>query len=265
MSERGGPGGPGGGLRALAVDDEVPALEELAYLLRADPRISNVLVASGAAEALRLLEVAAVDVVFLDIHMPGLDGIDVARVLARFAEPPPIVFVTAYDDHAVDAFEVRAVDYLMKPVRQERLAEAIRRVVESRGSAPPAKAGAAEAPAEAPDENIPVELGGVTRFISRKDVLYVEAHGDYARLYTAEGNHLVRVPLNTLEERWRPAGFVRVHRRHLVQVSHIDEVRLDSGRVSVCVGGTELAVSRRHTRQLRDLLVRNARPGGGSP
>ena len=199
----GGPGGPGG-LRVLAVDDEVPALEELAYLLRADPRVSKALVASGAAEALRTLEAEAVDVVFLDIHMPGLDGLDVARVLARFAEPPAIVFITAYDDHAVDAFELRAVDYLMKPVRPERLAEAIRRVVESRGGREPAQA--ADTPAEVADENIPVELGGVTRFVARKDVLYVEAHGDYARLYTREGNHLVRVPLTTLEERWRPAG-----------------------------------------------------------
>jgi DNA-binding LytR/AlgR family response regulator len=246
------------GLRVLAVDDEVPALEDLAYLLRADPRIGEVFVASGATAALRLLEAEAVDAVFLDIHMPGLDGLDVARVLARFAHPPVIVFVTAYDDHAVDAFELRVVDYIMKPVRQERLAEAIRRVCESRGAAKPAAA----AEPEGTDENIPVELGGVTRFIARKDVLYVEAHGDYARLFTREGNHLVRVPLTNLEERWRGAGFVRVHRRHLVQVSQIDEVRFESGRVSVRVGDTELAVSRRHTRQLRDLLVRNARPGG---
>jgi DNA-binding LytR/AlgR family response regulator len=248
------------GLRVLAVDDELPALEELAYLLRGDDRVGEVLLASGAAEALRLLEVEVVDLVFLDIHMPGLDGLDLARVLARFAQPPPIVFVTAYDDHAVAAFELRAVDYLMKPVRQERLAEAIRRVVESRAA--PSPAAAAEVNVQAADENIPVELAGVTRFIARKDVLYVEAHGDYARLYTAEGSHLVRVALTTLEERWRAAGFVRVHRRHLVQICHIEEVRFDPGQVSVRVGGTELTVSRRHTRQLRDLLVRNARPGG---
>lgn len=251
----------GAGLCALAVDDEAPALEDLAYLLRADARLSKVLLASGAAEALRLLEAETIDVVFLDIHMPGLDGLDVARVLARFAHPPAVVFVTAYDDHAVDAFELRAVDYLMKPVRQERLAEAIRRIADSRAAAEPDPA---TVTTEVPDENIPVELAGVTRFIARKDVLYVEAHGDYARLFTKDGSHLLRVPLTTLEERWRPAGFVRVHRRHLVQLSHIDEVRLDSGRVTVCVGSTELAVSRRHTRQLRDLLVRNARWTGGS-
>jgi DNA-binding LytR/AlgR family response regulator len=257
----------------MAVDDELPALEELAYLLRADPRVSKTLVASGATEALRVLEGETIDAIFLDIHMPGLDGLDLARVLNRFAERPAIVFVTAYDDHAVDAFELRAVDYLMKPVRQERLTEAIRRVAESRGVDEPAAVAAQQAavPGESildesiPAENIPVELGGVTRFIARKDVLYVEAQGDYARLYTRQGSHLVRVALATLEQRWRSAGFVRVHRRHLVQISHIDEVRFDSGRASVHVGDTVLAVSRRHTRQLRDLLVRNARPGSAQP
>jgi two-component system, LytTR family, response regulator LytT len=273
----GGAGGPGtaGGLRVMAVDDELPALEELAYLLRADPRVGKTLVASGATEALRVLEGETIDAVFLDIHMPGLDGLDLARVLNRFAQRPAIVFVTAYEDHAVDAFELRAVDYLMKPMRQERVAEAIRRVAESRGVEEPVSLAAGGAAgqdagqeagqeAEIPDESIPVELGGVTRFIARKEVLYVEAQGDYARLYTSHGSHLVRVALTTLEERWRSAGFVRVHRRHLVQISHIEEVRFDSGRASVRVGETELAVSRRHTRQLRDLLVRNARPGGGS-
>jgi two-component system, LytTR family, response regulator LytT len=209
-----------------------------------------------------VLEGEAVDAVFLDIHMPGLDGLDLARVLNRFAQRPAIVFVTAYEDHAVDAFELRAVDYLMKPVRQERVAEAIRRVAESRGVEEASAAAGQEA--EIPDESIPVELSGVTRFIARRDVLYAEAHGDYARLYTRQGSHLIRVALTTLEVRWRSAGFVRVHRRHLVQISHIDEVRFDSGRASVHIGDTELAVSRRHTRQLRDLLVRNARPGGGS-
>jgi DNA-binding LytR/AlgR family response regulator len=248
----------------MAVDDELPALEELAYLLRADPRVSKTLVASSGTEALRVLEGEVIDAIFLDIHMPGLDGLDLARVLNRFAERPAIVFVTAYEDHAVDAFELRAADYLMKPVRQERVAEAIRRVAESRGVEEPAVA-VAEKEAQVPDENIPVELGGVTRFIARKDVLYVEAQGDYARLYTRHGSHLIRVALATLEERWRSVGFVRVHRSYLVQISHIDEVRFDSGRASVHVGDTVLAVSRRHTRQLRDLLVRNARPGNAHP
>jgi DNA-binding LytR/AlgR family response regulator len=141
----------------------------------------------------------------------------------------------------------------MKPVRAERLAEAIRRVIEARDGAEPAE------PAEA-DETIAVELGGVTRFVNRSAVRYVEAQGDYARLHTSEGSHLIRVPLSTLEERWGAAGFVRIHRSTLVSLQHVDEVRVDGGRCTVHLGDAELAVSRRHTRELRDRLVRGVRP-----
>ncbi|MFP5336117.1 MAG: LytR/AlgR family response regulator transcription factor [Actinomycetes bacterium] len=234
-------------LRVLVVDDELPALSELAYLLGRDPRIAEVATAGSATEALRVLEAGPVDVVFSDVKMPGLDGLDLARVLARFAHRPQVVFVTAYDQHAVDAFEVQAVDYVMKPVRPERLAEAVRRVMD---------AGNEPAPPQPADETIPVELGGVTRFVQRSQVRFVEAHGDYARLHTAEGSHLIRVPLSTLEERWGPAGFVRIHRSTLVSLPHVDEVRMDAGRCTVRLGPDELQVSRRHTRELRDRLVR---------
>jgi DNA-binding LytR/AlgR family response regulator len=123
-------------LRAIAVDDERPSLEELLYLLSADPRIAGVEGAGDATEALRRINRAlqsgrggpdAIDVVFLDIQMPGLDGLDLARLLTGFAEPPLIVFVTAHEDFAVQAFDLKAVDYVLKPVRKERLAEAVRR------------------------------------------------------------------------------------------------------------------------------------------
>ena len=247
-----------GGLRVLAVDDEAPARAELAYLLDRDPRIATVLTAADGAEALRTLETTTVDALFVDIRMPGLDGLDLARILRRFATPPAVVFVSAYDSHAVEAFDLHAVYYVMKPVREERLTEAVRRVVESRGRTPvPATPQATEAD----DETIAIELGGVTRFVKRSDVRYVESHGDYARLVTAEGRHLVRVSLAHLEEQWAAAGFVRIHRRWLVALPAIDEVRTDGGRMSLRVGDAVLAVSRRHTRELRDRLVRSARPG----
>ncbi|SDG04504.1 DNA-binding response regulator, LytR/AlgR family [Sinosporangium album] len=245
------------GLRVLAVDDELPALEDLAYLLRADPRVDEVATARDGAAALRLLDRAIaegrpIDAAFLDIRMRGLDGVVLGRLLSQFASPPKVVFVTAYEEHAVDAFEIKAEDYLLKPVRAERLAEAVRRV---------AAAVAAPEPARSQPDTIPVELGGVTRFVSSSDVVYVEAQGDYARLHTQGASHLVRISLATLEERWAAAGFVRVHRSHLVAVKHIEELRLGSGRCTVRVGGTEIPVSRRHTRELRDLLVRRARKG----
>ena len=238
-------------LRALVADDEEPALAELVYLLGQDPRIGDILTASNGPDALKILQATDLDVVFCDIKMPGLDGIDLARVLSKFASRPQIVFVTAYDEHAVAAFDLEATDYVMKPVRQERLAEAVRRVVTQ--GAPIGL----QSPEESEDEVIAVELAGVTRFVQRSTVRYVEAQGDYARLHTGQNSHLVRIPLSTLEERWRDAGFTRIHRSTLVALQHVDEMRVDGGRCSVRVGDDWLPVSRRHTRELRDLLVRS--------
>ncbi|MFV2018557.1 LytR/AlgR family response regulator transcription factor [Micromonospora sp. LOL_023] len=242
-------------LRALAVDDEPPALDELAYLLRADPRVALLHTAADATEALRVLRDTDVDAVFLDIRMPGLDGMELARVLRRFARPPAIVFVTAYDDAAVDAFDLGVTDYVRKPVRAERLAESVRRVLTARvvPAHPAAMARNEEDPA------IPVELAGTTRMLPRSAVRWVEAQGDYARLHTADGSHLVRVPLATLGERWANAGFVRIHRSFLVQLRLITELRLANSGYVVVIDGTELPVSRRHTRELKDKLVRAAK------
>ncbi|TDD70574.1 response regulator transcription factor [Actinomadura darangshiensis] len=247
-------------MRVLAVDDEAPALDDLVHLLRADPRIGEIHTARDGAAALRKLDRALADgrpiaAVFLDIRMPGLDGTVLGRVLAQFARAPQIVYVTAYEEHAVDAFEIKAADYILKPVRPERLAVAIRRVTEAVDEDGWGDDG--EVPAE--PEPMPVELGGVTRFVNPAEVLYVEAQGDYARLHTSGGSHLVRIPLAALGERWSGAGFVRVHRSHLVALSAIKELRLDSGRCTIVVGGAELPVARRHVRELRDLLVRRAR------
>ncbi|WP_432027734.1 LytR/AlgR family response regulator transcription factor [Streptomyces sp. 1222.5] len=282
-------------LRVLAVDDEEPALEELLFLLRADPRVHSAEGALAATDALRRLGRAQnggpggadhVDVVFLDIHMAGLSGLDVAGLLTGFAAPPRVVFVTAHEDFALRAFDLKAVDYLLKPLRRERLAEAVRRVAElveadratrAVPSPPPSSEAAANAgrgavpglprpPASPLADHISVERGGVTRFLPIADITYAEAHGDYARLYTREDSHLVRIPLSTLEERWRARGFVRIHRRHLVSVAGIEELRVDAGSLTVRVGGAVLAVSRRNARELRDLLLSDAkagRPGNG--
>ena len=231
------------GLRVLVVDDEQPALDELAFLLGRDDRVGLTLRCISATEALRVLQDEPVDAVLVDVEMPGLSGLELASVLSRFKEPPAVVFVTAHVEHAVEAFDLNAVDYLLKPVREERLREAVRRICDSGSPAPP-------------DDSIAVELGGVTRFVARSDVRYVEAQGDYARLHTDTGSHLLRVPLSTLEERWRDAGFLRIHRSLLVALRHVDEVRFDDGRCSVVVGDRHLQVSRRLTPTLREQLRR---------
>ena len=241
-------------LRVLAVDDEPPALDELAYLLGADARVGKVARANDATEALRLLRDGEVDAVFLDIRMPGLDGLELARVLRRFAAPPTVVFVTAHDDRAVDAYDLGAVDYLLKPLRPERLAESLRRVTAARELV------AAQPPERwDDDEVIPVELAGRTTMLPRSEVRWVEAQGDYARLHTADASHLIRVPLSVLAERWADAGFVRIHRSYLVALPGIRELRLTGSGYVVHIGDRELPVSRRHTRELKDRLIRAAK------
>jgi DNA-binding LytR/AlgR family response regulator len=237
------------GLRVLAVDDEAPALDELAFLLGRDDRVGAVETCGSATEALRLLQGEAYDVVLLDIAMPGLSGLDLAQVLRQFRQPPAVVFVTAHAHHAVEAFDLRAVDYLLKPVHEERLREAIGRVRDE------------TAPGD-PDEQLPVELGGVTRFVRRSEVRYASAQGDYVRLHTSTGKPLVRMPLSALEQRWADAGFVRVHRSLLVSLAYVEEVRLSGPRPTVVVGGVELPVSRRHVPDVRGFL-RLPRDGEG--
>jgi DNA-binding LytR/AlgR family response regulator len=234
-------------LRALIVDDEAPALSELVRLLAEDARIGAVRTADSRAQALEALEAETVDVLLCDISMPGLDGPQLARALARLDRRPHLIFTTASAKRApgrrpgCDPADLDAVAYVPKPIRPEQLAEAIRRAIEA-----------------AQDETIAVELAGVTRFVRRSQVLYVEAQGDYARLHTATGSHLIRIPLSTLEERWAEAGFLRVHRSTMVALSHVDEVLLESGRFRLRLGNRVLQVSRRHTRQLREMLLRGA-------
>jgi DNA-binding LytR/AlgR family response regulator len=242
-------------LTVLVVDDERPALDELSFLLERDDRIGEVLTSDSATEGLRILREQDIDVVFLDIQMPGLTGLELAQVLGRFRSPPQVVFVTAHEKHAVEAFEVQAVDYVLKPVRADRLAEAVRRVVGAVGAVD----GTTDRATTGHDVQVAVERGGVTRFVNRSDITHVEAQGDYARLHTALGSHLIRTPLATLEEEWASAGFVRIHRSLLVSLAHVNEVRMDSGRCTVVVGdpAVELGVSRRHTRELRELLLQN--------
>jgi len=242
-------------VNVLVVDDELPAVEALAYLLARDERVGSIYRAGSGAEALRALQSHEVDALFLDIHMPSLSGLDIAQVISRFSRPPAVVFVTADEDKAVQAFELAAVDYLLKPVRAERLAESVRRICELIQDR-------ADADEPAKPEVISVDQGGITRMIRRDEVRYVQAQGDYARLHTAESSYLVRVPLNDLERQWAQAGYLRIHRSYLVCLDHIEQVRLGAGRASVMVNGAELPVSRRHLPGVRDKLeATRVRPG----
>lgn len=236
-------------ISVLIADDEPPALDELEFLLGADPRIGTVHRAPSGAEAVRIISQHPVDVVFLDIHMPGLSGFDLARALGRFERKPALVFVTADEDGALEAFELAAVDYLLKPVRAERLERSVSRVLDALHAQVP-QTGPIARP-----EMVPVTLGTTTRMIRRDDVRYVQAHGDYARLHTDDGSYLVRIPLNDLERRWQDAGFVRIHRSYLVALASVSRARLAADRPSVTSGGAELPVSRRALPALREHLA----------
>jgi DNA-binding LytR/AlgR family response regulator len=234
----------------LAVDDELPALEDLVRMLEASPAVEEVESAASAEEALvALAGGTAIDAVFLDVRMPGLDGLELARVLRRFEQPPAVVFVSAFDDAAVDAFELAAVDYLRKPVSRQRLDEAIDRA--SR------RAPAAE-PAPVEDETLAVDVlrGGGTRLLARSSVLYLQAHGDYVRVASTEGRFLVRARLSDLEERWAAHGFVRVHRGFVVNLRRAVEVRprLNGTAVLVMADGDEVPIARRQVGELRRKL-----------
>ena len=203
-----------------------------------------------------------VDLVIMDISMPGLSGVELARVFTALKPAPAIVFVTGTSEQAVDAFDIGAVDYILKPLSPDRVKLAVDRVLAKLG--PRAAAPIITEPAD--DEVIPVELAGVTKLVPRSAVRWVEAQGDYARLHTADGSHLVRIPLAQLEENWGDAGFVRIHRSYLVAVPLITELRMGASGYTVVIGENEkeLPVSRRHTRQLKDRLVRSPKNSWGN-
>ncbi|WP_448808792.1 LytR/AlgR family response regulator transcription factor [Agromyces bauzanensis] len=237
-----------GTIDVLIADDERPVLEELEALLRRDPRIGRIWRASSGSDAVRVLAEHDVDAAFLDIHMPGLSGFDLARGLARFGRPPAIVFVTADEAGAVEAFDVAAVDFILKPIRRERLQRAIGRILAGREEAP-------TGPTMPADESIPVRIGNVMRVVHRTDVRWVQARGDYSRLVTDTDTHLIRETISELEERWADAGFIRVHRSYLVDGGAITVARLTGSHPAVIVAGEEIPVSRRSVAAVREAIL----------
>ncbi len=237
---------------ALVVDDEAPARDELAYLLRTIPAVDPVDTAGSSTDAIRLLQQRPYDLVLLDVRMPDLDGLEVARLLQRFAVPPAVIFVTAYEQYAVRAFDVQARDYLLKPISRARLETAVYRALgtDHRQSKP-----VADKPAPA----IPVEISGRTRMVDAAQVCWVEAVGDYVRLHLTDGTaHLIRMPISHVEEKWSAHGFVRIHRGHLVPIRAITEFAVVGGNHTVTVAGQVLPVSRRHARDVRERFLQAA-------
>jgi two-component system response regulator LytT len=234
-------------VRALIVDDEEPARGELRYLLAAHPEVEVVGEAATAGEALALAERVRYDVVFLDIELPGLTGLEAARLILDRRERPAVVFVTAHERYAVDAFAVEAFDYLVKPVDPERLARVVERLAQVRIRAIPVV------------EKIPVvSAGGTKTLVDYDAVHWIEADGDYSRVHTYDRSYLSTSSLRELEELLPATRFSRVHRGHIVNLAKVAAVRrAGPDRLRLALDDekkTELDVARRQTRAIRERL-----------
>jgi DNA-binding LytR/AlgR family response regulator len=234
-------------IRALVVDDEAPARGELRYLLGAHPDVEIVGEAAAAGEALALAEKVRYDVVFLDVEMPGLTGLEAARLILDRSERPAVVFVTAHERYAVDAFAVEAFDYLVKPVDPERLARLVDRLRQARRREP----GAVEKVAV-------VSAGGSKTLLDYDAIHWIAADGDYSRVHTYDRAYLATAPLRELEGLLPSNRFARIHRSHLVNLTKVAAVkRAGSDRIRLALDDaarTELDVARRQTRALRERL-----------
>lgn len=244
-------------LRALVVDDERPALEELRYSLReADPTV-EVETAATALDALRLLKQHRFDAVFVDIQMPGLSGLELVDLVHEFDEPPAVVFVTAYEEYALRAFELRAVDYLLKPVALDRLRETLERL--HGGRARPIPDPPEPAAARAPGlDKLPVETAGRTVLVDLPEIRYAEARDDVVYVRTYDRSYATRFSLHDLERRLPTPPFLRIHRAFLANMRNVVEIRpYFNGTYLLKVNdatATDLTVSRGRVKDLRSLL-----------
>lgn len=241
-------------IRVLIVDDEPPARAKLRRLLAAERGTEVVGEAASGPEGVAAIHKLGPDLVFLDVQMPGLDGFDVLGSLDGGALPC-IVFVTAFDEYAVRAFEVHAVDYLLKPFTPERFADALARVRERlrlrEGEELDGRLRRVLAevrPRSAPLERLLVPVGETQIVVEVSRIDWMEAERNYVRLHVGAASYLVRATLSVLEERLDPARFVRIHRSRILNAARVREIHPWShgDRLVVLQDGTELLLSRRY-------------------
>ncbi len=262
-------------LRAIVVDDESLARRGLALRLAEMPSIDVIEQCSNGEEAVKAIVALNPDLVFLDIQMPGMDGFDVVCELQADAMPL-IVFVTAFDQYAIDAFKVHAVDYVLKPIDDERLAQAVERavtrhtleaggaskeqlmaVVQGRnGSGATMEEVAAEGQVDSWPERLTIKDGNEFQFIRIADIQWIDAAGDYMCVHAAGKTHIMRTTMKKLEANLNPEVFIRVHRSSIVNVNSIlSAVTHTNGEYILSLdGGTQLKVSRSYRDKIKELL-----------
>jgi two-component system LytT family response regulator len=261
-------------LRALIVDDEPLARERLRELLAGDADVDIIGECGNGEDAVAAIDRDHPDLVLLDIQMPELDGFGVVRAVG-IEQMPAVVFVTAHDEHAVAAFEVHAVDYVLKPVDPERLAEAVRRAkrriapaagaardedrqLRERLAALVAEVSAAVVPGPAPTGRLAIKGEGRVVFVRIADVDWVEAMDNYVRLHVGRDVHMMRETLSNLETRLAGTTFLRIHRSAIVNIDRIREVQpwFAGDYVVILTDGTKLTTGRRYRAAVQRLLER---------
>lgn len=243
-------------MKALLVDDERLARNELRRLLDNFPKINIVGEAANAEEAIQLIDDLKPDLLFLDIQMPGKNGFELLQSLEGHV--PEVIFTTAYDEYAIKAFEFNALDYLLKPVEQHRLAEAIQRVEEELSHHEQDKKAKEEGHGKLLTENdqVFVKDGEKCWFVRLGKVRLFESMGNYVRLHFDDQKPLVLKSLNALEDRLDPKTYFRANRKHIINLSWIDKIEpwFSGGLLVTLRGGDRIEISRRQAIRFKELL-----------
>ena len=249
-------------IHAIVADDELLARQKLRQLLREEPGVDVVGESATAAETIELVRMTQPDLLFLDIRMPGMDGFDVISALS--AQPsvpmPRIIFTTAYDTYALRAFEIHAVDYLLKPFTVERLQSAVENARRQLQAAKPngTREDATKSNGDKYTNRIVFKSRGRILFLPVSEIRWIGAEENYVRICTQSETHLLRETMSRLEEKLDPQVFLRVHRSSIVNLQFVKEVRTDADGecMVVLVNGQKVAMSRSYRSRIQEWLHR---------
>ena len=243
-------------MRVVIADDEAPARRLVAAHLAGRSAVQIVAEAANGLEAVEAIRDLEPDLVFLDIQMPGMSGLEVVEAVGAEAMPA-VVFVTAYDEFAIEAFDLHAADYLLKPFSRERFDRAFDRASERIGDAGRRRGELARLLEASPQGARPLERIVVRKddrlfFVAVKDVTHLTAEGNYVRVHSGEASHLIRGTLGLFESRLDPQRFARIHRSELVNIEAIKEVQahFHGDYIVILRGGQRLRLSRRYQQRL---------------
>lgn len=235
-------------MKAIIIDDERLARQELKNLLSAHKEIEIVAECANAEEAKKKIAAISPDVIFLDIQMPGKTGLE---LLEEISALPEVVFVTAYDEYAIRAFEINALDYLLKPVQPQRLAETVKKLLNKEG----AERKENDSPLNEEDQ-VFVKDGEKCWFVSLKNIRLFESEGNYVRVYFDTYRPLILRSLNSLETRLSEKSFFRASRKHIINLKWVDSIEtwFNGGLMVKLKGGQEVEISRRQAVKLKDIM-----------